>query len=63
MHVGSYRMWGAMHSKSSNELGSIFVEPIDGRHRIGARGENTIYLLMVVDTNFTYGLNGSKVVL
>ena len=49
-----------MRSKSLDELGSIFVEPIDGRRCIGAGGEDTIHLLMVTHTDHTYGLDGAK---
>ena len=61
VYVGIYRMHGAMHSGSSNELVINFVEPVDGRRHIGARGENIIYLLPVSDTYCTCGLDGTKV--
>ena len=62
MHIESDHMHEAMHSSISYELGFIFSEPVDGIFLIGAREENTIYLLMVVDTDCTCGLDGTNVI-
>ena len=62
MHVKSYHMCRAVHSRSSDGLVLIFSEQLNGRHRIGARGPKTIYLLLVADTYHTCWLDGTKIV-
>ena len=61
VHIRIYRIHEAMCNRSSDVLGSIFVEPSDGILRISIGGKNTIRLFMVIDTNRTCGLDGTQV--
>ena len=63
MHVKSYRLHGAMGNRRSDELGSISIEPIDGRCHIGVGGENIIHLLMVTHMDRTCWMDGTQLLI
>ena len=61
MHVKSYYMHGAVYKMGSNELVIVLVKLTHGRSHDGVGGKATIYLLLVVDIDYTCGLDGTQV--